>query len=107
MSMHLMPPAAGTCPVCATAHEPELPHNAQSLYYQMRFNGVHGRWPTWADAVSHCVPRMQETWKDLLEQKKAWSEPPEGVEPIAEPPENATAQMVEMKDTTLTIEAPR
>lgn len=31
--MMLLPPAEGTCPICATKHESRLPHNAQSLYY--------------------------------------------------------------------------
>lgn len=42
----LMPPGPGVCPECAHKHEPELPHNAQSMYYQMAFKQKRGRWPT-------------------------------------------------------------
>ena len=51
--MQLLPSPPGVCPICATDHRPELPHNALSMYYQFRFYGVRGRWPTWADAVAH------------------------------------------------------
>jgi hypothetical protein len=30
--MQLLPPAKGTCPICAVKHDPALPHNAQSMY---------------------------------------------------------------------------
>lgn len=55
----LLPCAPGTCARCGVEHEPAQPHNAQSLYYQYRFYGEHGRWPTWADAVFHCEAPMQ------------------------------------------------
>ncbi len=60
-SMTLLPPAADKCQTCATAHEPELPHNAQSIYYQMAFNMKNKRWPTWNDAMKHCTPAMRRT----------------------------------------------
>lgn len=50
--MMLLPPPPGTCPICAVKHDPTWPHNAQSLYYQYRFYGIRGRWPTWADAAA-------------------------------------------------------
>jgi hypothetical protein len=65
----LLPPKPGTCNVCATKHEPELPHNRDSLYYQMAFQSEHGRWPTWADAMTHCSVQMQETWRKLLRER--------------------------------------
>lgn len=83
--MMLLPAAPGTCPLCATAHEPHFPHNAQSLFYGMRFKMEHGRDATWADAVAHCVAEMKAFWKGHLEALGNWSEPPEGVAPIAEP----------------------
>jgi hypothetical protein len=88
MNWHLMPPAPDKCPVCAVKHHAGLPHNPQSLYYQYTFYGATGgkRWPTWADAVAHCAPEMQEAWKRELTNPASgnrWTEPPEGVAPIA------------------------
>ena len=90
--MMLLPPAEGKCPVCAVEHAPELPHNAQSLYYQYRFYGVRGRWPTWADAVAHCEPELREAWKQELISRGAWTEP-EG-DPIADPPAESINQPI-------------
>ena len=56
----------GTCPVCATEHDPELPHNLQSLAYQYRFYDEHGRWPTWEDAMSHCTDEVKAMWMEAL-----------------------------------------
>jgi len=83
--MMLLPPREGVCPICAIAHEPEAPHNQQSLYYQCRFYGVRGRWPTWADAVAHCDQEIRAFWERELRKRGAWSEPVDG-EPIADPP---------------------
>jgi len=52
----------GTCPMCATAHEPDMPHNQQSLAYQYKFYDFHGRFPTWADAMAHCTDEMKDFW---------------------------------------------
>lgn len=62
----LLPPKPGTCPVCAANHAPDLPHNRDSLYYQMRFHQRHGRFPTWADAMAHCSETMKAFWKAEL-----------------------------------------
>lgn len=91
--MMLLPPREGTCPICAIAHEPEQPHNCQSLYYQYRFFGVRGRWPTWADAVAHCEPATREIWERELRSRNAWSEPEDG-EPIADPPAESFRQPI-------------
>ncbi len=45
---------AGDCPTCMTPHNPDQPHDANSLYYQMTFREEHGRWPDWRDALAHC-----------------------------------------------------
>lgn len=83
----------GTCQVCATDHPPEFPHNQQSMHYHYWFLGAHGRWPTWADAVAHCSPQMQEYWKqEVPAQGGKWTEP-EG-EPIADPI-NADGELLE------------
>ena len=92
----LLPPRPDCCPVCATKHAPELPHNQQSIYYQMRFHGLHGRSPTWADAGAHCQPQVLAAWKQqLAKMGQEWTSPPEG-EPIAEDPKAFTHQMVEV-----------
>ena len=93
--MLLLPPKEGTCPVCATKHKPEDAHNGQSLYYQYRFYGTYGRWPTWADAIAHCDEQMRLFWERALRDRGRWSEPADG-KPIADPPgECARAAMVE------------
>lgn len=59
---HLLPPPPGVCQECGVDHEPEWPHNAQSLYYQYAFFASHQRWPTWADAMAHCDEQMRQEW---------------------------------------------
>jgi hypothetical protein len=56
----------GQCPECLTEHKPDAPHNKQSLFYQYAFMEVHGRWPTWADAMAHCTPYIQGVWIKAL-----------------------------------------
>lgn len=62
----MLPAAPGKCPDCATAHEPEQPHNAQSLFYKMNFYQANGRWPAWADALAHCAPDVRQAWETEL-----------------------------------------
>jgi hypothetical protein len=62
----LLPAAAGTCPECATEHGAEFPHNAQSLFYQMKFQMTHGRSPDWRDAMQHCTPRLRREFTEEL-----------------------------------------
>lgn len=57
--MRLFPPGPGKCPVCAATHPPEVPHNRDSLYYQIKFRQEHGRFPTWQDAAAHCTPEIR------------------------------------------------
>lgn len=88
--MMLLPPPKDACPVCATKHEPNAAHNAVSMYYLYRFYGIHGRWPTWADAVAHLPADSQQHWKQaVVNAGHKWTEPPEGTEPIAEPLEES------------------
>jgi hypothetical protein len=82
MSWNILPPPADRCQVCAVKHVPEAPHNATSLYYQMTFHGMMGRWPTWADAVAHCTVETQREWELELRRMNAWSEPPNGEQPV-------------------------
>lgn len=81
-SMKLLPPPDGACRVCAVVHSPDAPHNAQSLFYQMRFKMRYGRDGTWADAIAHCSEEVQRYWITSL--GKHYTEPPEGVAAIAE-----------------------
>ena len=64
--IRMFPPAPGLCQDCATDHPPHLPHNQQSLYYQMAFNAQFGRYPTWTDAMSHCTEEMKQFWREKL-----------------------------------------
>jgi len=62
----LLPAKAGTCPECATKHQPEQPHNAQSLFYQYKFYNDNGHWPTWEDAMAHCTEDVKDFWRTEL-----------------------------------------
>lgn len=53
-SIIIAPPRPGVCKLCALPHPPGQPHNPNSLYYQIRFRQIHGRFPTWTDAAQHC-----------------------------------------------------
>lgn len=64
--MWMMPNKPGTCDWCAVDHPPHYAHNKDSLYYQMKFKAIHGRYPTWADAMAHMEPECRETWKKQL-----------------------------------------
>ncbi len=81
--MTLLPAAPGTCQFCAVDHPPDAPHNAQSLYYQTRFQMEHGRGATWLDAVAHCEADIKQHWKDELQKLGHWTETDN---PISEPP---------------------
>jgi hypothetical protein len=52
----------GQCHECAVVHDLDMPHNQQSIFWQYNFREKHGRWPTWADAMAHCTPEMQQRW---------------------------------------------
>lgn len=67
----LMPAKKGTCPICAVNHEEGMPHDKQSLFYQYNFYNEHGRWPTWKDAMAHCIPEIQEMWIKALKERGA------------------------------------
>ena len=65
----LMPPAPDVCQECAVKHDPMMPHNRDSLYYQYAFYAKNGRWPTWADAMAHCPEEIKGYWTDALMEK--------------------------------------
>lgn len=54
----------GTCPECGVVHEPELPHNIKSMFYQVKFYQANNRWPTFEDASAHCTPEIIALWKE-------------------------------------------
>jgi hypothetical protein len=65
-------PAAQGCEECGRDHEPQLPHDRESLVYQYRFRsreaqaGREERWPTWLDAMAHCTPEIRQLWAEEL-----------------------------------------
>lgn len=75
----LLPPHPDLCQECAVKHDPGMPHNRDSMYYKIKFEAEHGRYPQWSDAIAHCSPEMQAAWKAELEQRGVWSEPKEGM----------------------------
>jgi len=64
----LIPPPPDVCSQCAVDHDPDIPHNQQSLYWQYAFRAEHDRWPTWKDAMAHCAPEVQAQWIDALRE---------------------------------------
>ena len=58
-----------TCPMCSVKHDPEQPHNLQSLYYQYKFYDENGHWPTWEDAMAHCPEEVKEFWRQALTER--------------------------------------
>jgi hypothetical protein len=68
-NVHLLPPAPGTCNVCATKHDEGQPHNRNSLYYQTHYLMTHDRNPTWYDAMAHCTYSTQQTWLRELKER--------------------------------------
>lgn len=85
VEMTIAPPPVGSCSVCGVQHDQREAHNAQSMFYQYRFYGAHGRWPTWADAVAHCEPEMRAKWIAELTRLKVWVTLPPDQAAIAEP----------------------
>ena len=67
-SLMLLPPAPDVCQECAVKHDPKMPHDQQSLYYQYAFYARHGRWPTWADAMDHCTEEVKSVWTEALKE---------------------------------------
>lgn len=60
-SFQLLPPAPELCQVCAAkVHGDEMPHNRDSLFYQVWFNSTYGRAATWADASLLCSKETRE-----------------------------------------------
>lgn len=65
----LLPPAPGKCGECGREHDNTEPHDPTTLFYRMKFQMIHNRPPTWADAMQHCSPQMQAAWTEGLASK--------------------------------------
>ena len=46
----MLKPGKGKCLICAAEHDPNLPHDSTSIYYQMTFK------------MEHCTDEMKEMW---------------------------------------------
>lgn len=88
----MLPPAPDRCPVCAGDHGKNDAHDFTSMHYQFRFNAQHGRSVTAADAVAHLSGEIRSVWVKTIKQARLWTEPPYGVDPIAEYPETFDAE---------------
>lgn len=65
----ILPPPRGVCQLCGRDHDPAQPHDQQNIGYQYRFYQANGgRWPTWADAMAHCAPEVQQDWMTKLRE---------------------------------------
>lgn len=64
--LKMLPGPPRSCEWCHVKHHPDQPHNQQSLPYQMKFNAIHGRYPTWTDAMSHCNDNVKAIWRSGL-----------------------------------------
>lgn len=67
-TMMLLPVAPDRCQVCAAKHEPEMPHDAQSIYWAMAARMQGKPAPTWKLAMEHCSPEMRRAWTDELKK---------------------------------------
>lgn len=70
----LLRPAEGLCQECGRAHNPELPHDKNSIFYATKFKMEHGRVPSWDDAMAHCTEEMKHTWNETMERVKKSTE---------------------------------
>ncbi len=72
----LLPPAKDACQVCARKHEPDQPHDAQSLYWHTarQMEGLPP--PTWADALEHVTPALRAFWVAELAKHGVVVDPP-------------------------------
>jgi hypothetical protein len=64
----MLPGPPGTCEWCHVKHDPEHPHNQQSLPYRMKFHTINGRCPTWSDAMAHCSTDLQKLWRKKIRE---------------------------------------
>lgn len=65
-NIRLFPPGKNVCPICATKHRKDDPHDIMSLYYQYVFYRNSGRFPSWRDALEHCPEDIKQRWTRAL-----------------------------------------
>ncbi len=82
MAWKVAPPPADHCQICSRKHDTAEPHDAQQVYYQVVFESMIGRPPTWADAIAHCNEMIREVWERELRRAAHWTEPPDGERPV-------------------------
>lgn len=73
--IHIIAPTPGTCPVCATKHDPQAPHDKESLYYVSQFFRKNKRLPSWEDAMSHCTEPVKAEFRKKLAKRGIVSAP--------------------------------
>jgi len=71
MSLKILEPEPGDCQICARHHNPTLPHDIHSLYYQIKFKLENNREATWQDAMAHCSDDMKQMWQDSMDRVQA------------------------------------
>lgn len=64
--LRMLPGPPGSCEWCHVKHESSQPHNRDSLPYQVKFHTLHGRYPTWTDAMAHCDDETKLLWRFSL-----------------------------------------
>jgi hypothetical protein len=62
----LLPPSPDLCQECAFDHDPDDPHNKDTMYYKIDFYNKNAREPTWTDAMAHCTNDIKEQWTKNL-----------------------------------------
>jgi len=65
----IRPPGPRACRICAAIHDPALPHDRDSLYYQNQFRKRHKRFPTWVDAMAHCTDDVKKEYIAILAKR--------------------------------------
>lgn len=65
----IVAPGPKVCPICATRHIKNAPHDRDSLYYQNHFRKTHKRFPTWEDAMEHCTEATKSAFRKELEKR--------------------------------------
>lgn len=80
-ALHVPP---GACPHCGIFHDPRMPHELGSRYYQGRFFAHYARRPTLADAMAHCSEPVQTAFVAMWSAVGAWPTIPPGWQPPAD-----------------------
>jgi hypothetical protein len=71
INLILLPPREGSRQLCGWTHDPAIPHDPNSIHYQIWFIMKYGRKPTWYDAIDHCTRETRELWLTNLRERGA------------------------------------